>query len=137
MTGLVVEPEDGETYVLGKQVSELQEDVTVNDNSITGTLNYVTGFTGFSGNPELQEGNFLALKFEHPDGATTTVEIIGGTSGPVELDSDMNWVGRIASNEQSIEVITTLTDGTTTITKEYNLTGLVLNEETVEENAGN
>ena len=50
----------------------------------------MTGYTGFSGDPELQEGNFLAFKVAPSlgDGATYTIEIINGHSGPVELDSD-------------------------------------------------
>lgn len=88
-------------------------------------MKYVTGYTGFSGDPDEQEGNFIALKFTAPEGSTTTVEIIGGTSGPVELDEDMNWVGRIRSNDQQIEVTTTTVDEDT-ITKVYGLTNLVL-----------
>ncbi|MBQ6446468.1 MAG: hypothetical protein IJJ10_03265 [Bacillus sp. (in: Bacteria)] len=120
LVSLTVEPEASETNVLGKLVSELQTDVNIEDNYITGTLNYVEGYTGFSGDPELQEGNFLALKFEATEGATTTVEILNGYSGPVELDSDMNWVGRIADNEtQKIKVVSTL-DGDS-ISKTFDL----------------
>ncbi|MBO7452026.1 MAG: hypothetical protein J6U54_16905 [Clostridiales bacterium] len=49
----------------------------------------------------------MALKFDVEDGATTTVEIIGGTSGPVTLDSDKMFVGKIASKTQKIRVETT------------------------------
>lgn len=125
MISLVVEAEDDEADLLGKYAYELQDGVTVNDTSISGTLKYVTGYTGFSGDPDEQEGNFIALKFTAPEGSTTTVEIIGGTSGPVELDEDMNWVGRIRSNDQQIEVTTTTVDEDT-ITKVYSLTNLVL-----------
>ena len=85
----------------------------------------MTGFTNFSSTPDEQSGNYLALKFEHTEGATTTVEIVGGTKGPVTLDEDMNWVGLIKSNStQSIKVVTTKGDQSTT--KEYGLTGLTL-----------
>ena len=70
------------------------------------------------------------MKFEADEGATTTVEIVGGTKGPVTLDEDMNWVGLIKSNStQSIKVVTTKDDQSTT--KEYGLTGLTLEPDSV------
>ena len=65
------------------------------------------------------------MKFTATEGATVTVEIVGGTSGPVALDSDMNWVGKIASTSQQIRVVASKT-GMTTVTKTYSLTGLTL-----------
>lgn len=105
---LTVDPEDDETELFGKEVGELQSGIYVHDDHITGTLKYVTDYTGFSGNPELQKGNFLALKFEATEGSTTTVEVLGGHSGPVTLDEDMNIVLRIENKySQKIKVVTT------------------------------
>lgn len=85
----------------------------------------MTGFTNFSSEPTEQSGNYLALKFEHSEGSTTTVEIVGGTKGPVTLDSDMNWVGLIKDKStQSIKVVAT--KGDESIEKTYSLTGLIL-----------
>lgn len=125
---LVVEPEDGETVLFGLAVSEMQDDIVIDDSSIMGTLKHVTGYTGFDYRPEMQEGNYLALKVSAPAGSTTTVEVVGGYSGPIELDSDMNIVLRIESNtEQSVRV--TSTSNGVTFTKNYDLTGLeLLNE---------
>lgn len=92
---------------------------------ITGTLHYVTGYTEFSSLAEQQEGNYLALKFDFADGATTTVEIVGGTKGPVTLDGDKNWVGLIANKDsQSIKVVAQ--KDSTRVEKTYSLTGLTL-----------
>lgn len=103
----------------------MQSNVVVGDSEITGTLHYVTGFTNFSSEPTEQEGNYLALKFDYPEGATTTVEIVGGTKGPVTLDEDKNWVGLIKSNgTQSIKVVTIKSDES--VEKTYTLTGLTL-----------
>lgn len=77
MTGLTVEPEDGETIVLGKPVSELQADVTFGD-VVTGTLKLVTGYTEYSEDTEKQSGYYIALHVD-TGGATdveTTVEVI-------------------------------------------------------------
>ena len=73
-----------------------------------------------------QEGHYLALKFDvTPADAVTTVELVGGTKGPVTLDADKNIVLLIKSNTtQSIKVISTK-DGSS-VTKTYTLTGLTL-----------
>ncbi|MBO6267701.1 MAG: hypothetical protein J6N19_00985 [Clostridium sp.] len=59
---------------------------------------------------------------------TITVELVGGTVGhPVTLDSDRNIVLRIANTSaQSVRVVAT--NGTSTVTKTYSLTGLTLAE---------
>ncbi len=123
---LTVAPEDDETDLLGKRADALQENVIVGDNSISGELKYVTGYTGFSGKASEQSGNYLALKFEAEDGAETTVELLGGKLGhPVTLDSDMNIVLRITDPmQQKIRVVTT--KGTSSTTKTYALNSLVL-----------
>lgn len=118
--------------VLGKLVSELQSsDVTVGDSEITGTLHYVTGYTGFHGSDPLeQEGNFLALKINATtvEDVTTAVELVGGTKGPVTLDSDMNIVLHIQNkNTESVKV--TVTKGDESETKTYGLSGLTLEPE--------
>ncbi|MBP5596081.1 MAG: phage major capsid protein [Pseudobutyrivibrio sp.] len=121
---LGVEPEDPSSVLLGKAVSSLQEDVVVHDKFIKGTLKYVTGYTGFSGDADEQSGNYLALHFDVSDGATTTVQLLGGShKDPVTLDNDNNCVFRITDrNTQRIKVVTTLGDDT--ITKIYSLAGL-------------
>ena len=54
-----------------------------------------------------------------------TVELVGGTKGPVTLDADKNIVLLIKSNTtQSIKVVSTK-DGSS-VTKTYTLTGLTL-----------
>lgn len=124
---LSAEPEDPSTVVLGKAVNLLQDNVIVNDNFIQGHLNYVTGYTGFSGNTEYQSGNYLVLKFAATDGATTTVELTNALDarGPVTLDSDMNCVFRVTDkNSQKIKVVTTLNGDS--ITKVYSLASLTV-----------
>lgn len=103
--------------------------MAVGAKSITGTLHHVTGYTGFSSNPAEQSGNFLALSFatDPADGVTTTVELVGGSKGPVTLDEDMNCVFRVTKTSQSIKVVAT--KGEETITKNYSLAGLVLETE--------
>ena len=73
--------------------------MTISDGVISGTLNYVTGYTEFSEDVEEQSGNYLALKCTTQDASDTiTVELIGGSTGhPVTLDEDRNIVIRITN----------------------------------------
>lgn len=126
---LSVKPEDGEAVLFGKTVNELQSDVVVSDDEVTGTLKYVDGYVDFSSNVSEQSGNYLALKIEaEPAEAETVVELVGGTKGPVTLNDDMNIVLLIKNKDtQSIKV--TVDDGEDSATKTYGLTGLTLETE--------
>lgn len=124
-----MEPENGETDVLGKTVAELQSGVTISGSTISGTLNNIDGYTGFSGNVAEQSGHYLVIRADTGNASDTiTVELIGGTVGhPVTLDSDRNIVLRIANTStQSVKVVAT--NGKRTVTKSYSLTGLTLAE---------
>ena len=81
-----------------------------------------------AGDPEEQEGNYLALRIDTPAEAdeVITVELIGGTLGhPVTLDEDRNIILRISNKDtQSIEI--NATDGVNTVTRTLTLTGLKL-----------
>ena len=94
--------------VFEKNVSDLQSNVVVTGNQVTGTLNYVTEFTGFSGDPELQEGNYLALSFDSdPEADKITVEFVGELiqKGPQELDSDKDACFRITNKDTQYIVV--------------------------------
>ena len=119
VAGFVTEPEDPSTVLFGKAVSDLQEDILIDDKAIEGSLKYVTGYTGYSQETELQSGNFLALKFTPASGATTVLELIGGAGGPITLDSNNNAVVRITNNNQKIKVTSTV--GDESVTKVYSL----------------
>ena len=126
---LSVKPEDGEAVLFGKTVNELQSDVVVSDDEVTGTLKYVDGYVDFSSNVSEQSCNYLALKIEaEPAEAETVVELVGGTKGPVTLDDDMNIVLLIKNKDtQSIKVTTTHNEES--VTKTYGLSGLTLETE--------
>lgn len=123
---VVTAAESGDATLLGKKVSDLQSNIVIGENAISGSLKHVTGYTEFSSKSSEQEGHYLALKFDvTPADAVTTVELVGGTKGPVTLDADKNIVLLIKSNTtQSIRVVSTK-DGAS-VTKTYTLTGLTL-----------
>ncbi len=110
-------------------MSSLQENVVVGESGITGTLKHVTGYTGFSSVSSEQTGNYLALQVDtDSEDAEITVELVGGTKGPVVLDADRNIVLLIRNKDtQSVKV--TVEDGDETSTKTYELTGLVMETE--------
>ena len=115
------------TDLLGKELDDLQNNVSVGNSTIGGTLHYVTGYTGFSGDPQLQSGNYLVLKCDTFDisGSTITCELIGGDYGPVTLDADGIIIFRIKNKQQKVKVTATK-EGYGTSTKTYDLSGLVL-----------
>lgn len=106
--------------LFGKVIGDLQSDVEIGDKEITGTLNYITGYTGFSSKVSEQSGNYLVIHNTSNLEDDIYVEIIGGTSGPVKLDSDGIIVLRIANKNQRVKV------KCGEYVKEYSLNRLVL-----------
>lgn len=106
--------------LFGKSVIDLQENVSVSGNKITGSLKYVTDYTGFDpSNPELQSGNYLVLKCvaEGSDKITVTV------TNPSVLDEDGIIVLRIADKDTQTVTVKAEKDGKS-VTKVYSLTDL-------------
>ena len=115
---------DNSIDLFGKTVSDLQQDVVIGTDSITGTLKFVDDYTGFSGDESLQSGNYIVIHAttDLPD-ATITVTV----TNPVTLDEDGIAVLRIADKStQTITVVASAT-GHDSITKVYSLTGLTCN----------
>lgn len=111
--------------MLGKSVSDLQSNITVGGNAITGTLRYVTGYTGFSSKTEEQSGNYLVIHCAAEDADSVTVEVVGGDKGPVTLDADGIIILRIKNNSQKIRV-TAYKDGAIATVRTYSLNNLNL-----------
>ena len=91
---------------------------------ISGTLHYVTGYTGFDAtHPELQEGHFLALHAEDDGASSIAVRPLGSTADPVELDPDGLYILHIV-NSEGIEYYSVV-DGVTYMNV-YKFDGLVM-----------
>ena len=83
----------------------------------------------FSSNTSEQEGNYLALKVDaDSEDAVATVELVGGTKGPVTLDDDMNIV-LLIKNKDTHSIKVTVDNGENSTTKTYGLIGLTLETE--------
>ena len=97
--------------LFGLHASDLQSGVSVNKLNVAGTLKYVTDYTGFSGNPEEQNGHYLVLHADDENADKVVVELLGGTKGPVELDPDRTIVLLIRNKDtQSVKVTSYLND---------------------------
>ena len=117
---------DSSENLLGKTVDELQSEVSVSGDTISGTLLYVDDYTGFSGDPAEQAGNYLVVKCTADEGDTIVLDLIGGTHGPVTLDSDGICIIRVTNKDtQKLKYTATGADGSTE-EHIWNLTGLTL-----------
>lgn len=114
------------TDLLGKHVTDLQENIVLSASAITGTLKDVSGYTGFSGDVSEQSGHYLALYCTATNADSITVELENGSLGhPVTLDNDGLIVMRI-TNKATQKVIVTAWKGSDSEVKTYTLTGLTL-----------
>lgn len=126
MTGLAVDADiDEETDLFDKTVSDLQENVSVdNENkAISGTVKYIADYTSAGYTGDEKSGNFLVIHCEVPDvtGVTIKAEVVGGTHGQVTLDSDGILISRIADkNSQTIRVVASK-DGYDSVQKTFSL----------------
>lgn len=126
----------GTATMLGKKVNLLQSDVSFNniEGTATGSLKYVTGYTGYSGDEDKQEGNYLAWAVDTTEtGVTFKAWVSGGADNydeehAVTLDSDKDAVSRLIKTGQHLFVKATK-DGRATVVREYDLSDLTLEEE--------
>ena len=112
--------------LLGKHSTDLQTGVTITGTDITGTLKYVTGYTGFSGDVSEQSGNYLALKLT--TGITgASIKIKYGNKAEKTMDDDGLLVLRVASLTNKLRVRVVEGDTVYSVTT-FDLSGLTLEE---------
>lgn len=118
---VTVEPESAESVLFDLTVGNIQDDITITGDQITGTLKYVASGSSVEW---WHTHYFLALKFsDAPAGAT----IKTGITGLVELDADMNCLYAITDLNLPLKVIQTTSSSV--INKSFDLSKLVLEEE--------
>lgn len=116
------------TEFWGVSTSSLQnDDVTVANGAITGTLKYLSGSNAIT--DVWGEGNFLALKFTNIDPKATSVKVglvPSAGSGFAELitDPDKNGIFKISSTAQVLRVISS--DGNGQNIQNFSLANLTL-----------
>ena len=125
MISLTVKPVDGGTNKYGKDISDLQDGITIEGDEISGTLKYTKDFVKAFGEDE-KDGNFLALEISSDNGKTITTEVVNGTHGPVTVD-DGFCIYRITDKDtQKIKI--TVSKGDQSKVVQYGLTGLTCDE---------
>jgi hypothetical protein len=122
LTGLSVTAITDPTIDLfGLDCDDLQEDVVVGDDAITGSLKYVDDYSSaFSGDEA--SGNFIALHAEVPDVDDVIITIT--ITNPSTLDEDGCYVGRSADKDSQTITVVASKDGYDDVTKVYDLSGL-------------
>ena len=127
MTGAAVTAETGSAEVFGHTVSDLQNDVTVGKNAITGTLYYTDeGSLPTTWGP----GYWLVLHFDDWDESATSVKVGMGpsvSSGLAEIinDPDKNGAFKVTDKDKQV-VVVEVSDGTKTTRQSFDLSGLKL-----------
>ena len=112
----------------GTPVSDVQTNVTIENNAISGTLKYVDSGALADG---WGAGNFLALDLSSNDFDDLTSVKVGmepsAGSGLVELidDPDKNGVFKV-TDKYNQKFVVVSTDGKNTVTQKYTLSGLTL-----------
>lgn len=115
--------------MFGTLVSDMQENVSVSDNAILGTLKKLTSGQLVT---DWGEGYFVSIQFSNIDSRATSIRVgldPSEGSGLVELinDPDKNGVFKITDKDSQVfKVITS--DGTHAVTETFDLSKLVLVE---------
>ncbi len=117
----------GTTALLGKTADDLQANIAINGEEITGTLKFISDYSSAGYTGDELSGNFLALHFtSNKAGAVIKVELVNGIHGEQTLDEDGLAIFRI-SNKATQKVKVTATADGLSVVKTYGLSGLTLN----------
>ena len=108
--------------LFGKSVTDLQNGVSISGNAISGTLKYVSDYTGFSSKVAEQSGNYLVLHAEVPEVEDATITVT--VTNPSVLDSDGIIVLRIADKDSQTVTVVASKEGYESVTKTFTLSGL-------------
>lgn len=127
-----MEAEDGDVTLFGTKVSDMQEDVEITDDAITGTLKYLDSGALVT---TWGAGNFMALNFVDNDFSKYSSVKVGmdpsQSSGLVEIidDPDKNGVFKVTNKDtQVFKIVSTDAETGEINTQTFDLSGLeVLN----------
>lgn len=124
---LTVTPAAATGTYWGTATTAMQSNIAIANGAITGTLKYLDEGQLVT---DWGAGNFMALKFTVPDTATSCKVGLNPSegSGLVELDDDKDGVFKVTNKDTQKFMIVT-TDGTYTLTQEFDLSGLTCETE--------
>ena len=131
LISVALAPESADAEAFGVTADDLQSNLAVSGDQITGTLKNISDGTVWdSGTWDEGEstGHFLFVKAtDIPEGAVATLEVYGGTHGPTALSEDLNGVVRITDKDNQKLILTVAYEGVRE-QKIYGLKGLTLAE---------
>ena len=95
-----------ETDLYGKVVSDLQEDVVISSDGVTGTLKYIADYSSAFESGE-NSGNYLAIHCTTPGVEDAEITVTSSDEGTVLFDSETGIaISRITDKDtQTIEVV--------------------------------
>ena len=125
MISLVVKAVDGGTECYGKNASELQQNITITESEISGTLNKIDDYSEAFPDASEKAGHFLAIAFTFDEGTTVKTKLEGGKKGDVDVTKDKYCVYRI-ENKDTQKIKITATKGEKSTEKTYSLAKLNL-----------
>jgi hypothetical protein len=97
--------------------------VSFGEDSVTGTLKYVSDYTGFSSKVAEQSGNYIAFHAStNVEGATITAKITKTST----LDSDGIAVFRVGNKDSQTLTVVAKKEGYEDATKVFSLSGLTV-----------
>ena len=114
--------------MFGKSVSDLQSNIEVGSNAITGTLKYISDYSAAGYVGDEAKGNYLVIHSTSTGADSVTVEVVGGAHGERTLDNDGICICRIADTSQKIRV-KAYKDGQVGAVQTYSLADLELKTE--------
>lgn len=121
--------------LLGKYVGDLQYNLRVDGDTISGTSFMTEDYTGFSGEPELQKGNFIAVHASVPDvdDVTIKVHVTNATVlADVTLDADGILVFRITNPKKQKLTFTASKAGYSDFSRTYTLDSVICQKNPLE-----
>ena len=113
-------------------MSDIQSDIAVEDDAVTGTLLYYNDATKALV-IDWGAGNFIGVHFVADDWSDYTSVLVGldpsEGSGLIDIINDPDKAAVMQINDKDAQVIKIVaTNGTQTVTAEYDLSGLTCNE---------
>lgn len=113
--------------LLGKVVGDLQTNVGISLENIVGSLLYVDDYTGFSGDPKEQSGNYIAFKVAY-DGEFDNITIQKGDNAEADYDpTDSTFI--LIMQEHYPITVRAYKNGVVVASKTYNTSQLVFGKD--------
>lgn len=114
-----------EPDLFGKNPSDLQEDVEFGEDSVTGTLKYVSDYSSAFG-AGMDSGNYICYHCEVPGHPEATIKVTANIEAT--LDEDGNVITYVGDKDTLKIKVTASLNGYRSVTREFDLSDLTCNQ---------